>query len=305
MKCLLHIIYRCSEIERICGEGGWHNLAMTEKFAGSLKRSRQLTNIKKAVFLLKLYDVRGFVEGIIAAKDISRSKVLVVANISHCLHYLRFANAVVIEFEALKVTEFNRNEQGDIALLESLWENLKPGDRRRPLTSPNSTDLDDIRSSDWSEIGFQGVDPSTDFRGMGKLGLQQLVHFSTVRNQSARAILLESNHPRRFFPFSATGINFTLFVIEMLRETRLHGVLLRSLEREAVGQSFASGDGPSASRELLQMGCTVVHDMYCDVFEDFNRLWVSRDPPNVMAFHSLFTELKASYRARYPPFAGP
>ena len=30
-------------------------------------------------------------------------------------------------------------------------------------------------SKQWTDIGFQGDDPQTDFRGMGLLGLQNLV----------------------------------------------------------------------------------------------------------------------------------
>lgn len=44
---------------------------------------------------------------------------------------------------------------------------------------------------------------------MGLLGLQQLLHFVTTRPAQARAVLLESHHPRRFFPFAATGINIS------------------------------------------------------------------------------------------------
>lgn len=48
---------------------------------------------------------------------------------------------------------------------------------------------------------------TTQKRGMGLLGLQQLLHFASTRPEEARALLLESHHPRRFFPFAATGIN--------------------------------------------------------------------------------------------------
>lgn len=31
------------------------------------------------------------------------------------------------------------------------------------------------KCKDWQDIGFQGLDPATDFRGMGLLGLEQMV----------------------------------------------------------------------------------------------------------------------------------
>jgi len=34
-------------------------------------------------------------------------------------------------------------------------------------------------SEKWIDIGFQGVDPVTDFRGSGILGLENLYYFTT------------------------------------------------------------------------------------------------------------------------------
>ena len=46
-------------------------------------------------------------------------------------------------------------------MLMSLWNTLKPGEA-----------LDDRMSKKWIDIGFQGMDPATDFRGSGLLGLK-------------------------------------------------------------------------------------------------------------------------------------
>jgi hypothetical protein len=35
--------------------------------------------------------------------------------------------------------------------------------------------IKDRISNEWQEIGFQGSDPATDFRGAGYLGLKQLL----------------------------------------------------------------------------------------------------------------------------------
>ena len=42
----------------------------------------------------------------------------------------------------------------------TLWENLRPGE-----------ELKDRKTGQWIDIGFQGKDPKTDFRGAGILGL--------------------------------------------------------------------------------------------------------------------------------------
>jgi hypothetical protein len=42
-----------------------------------------------------------------------------------------------------------------------LWKNFK-----------GNEELKERKSSQWIEIGFQGKDPATDFRGAGTLGLE-------------------------------------------------------------------------------------------------------------------------------------
>ena len=66
--------------------------------------------------------------------------------------------------------------------LMRLWNILHP---TRPLSGRISRD--------WESIGFQGENPATDFRGMGVLGLHDLVHFSRAYPVEARQILHDSN----------------------------------------------------------------------------------------------------------------
>jgi hypothetical protein len=49
-----------------------------------------------------------------------------------------------------------------------LWNTLKPG-----------REISNRISKEWIEIGFQGADPATDFRGAGILGLKQLISICT------------------------------------------------------------------------------------------------------------------------------
>jgi hypothetical protein len=161
---------------------------------------------------------------------------------------------------------------------------LKPEERRGP----------------WTEIGFQGNDPATDFRGMGLLGLIQLVHFSCREGgELARQVLLDSNHNRRYYPFSATGINFTAFVLELLREGRLHSRILLKLDSSEMRYAVDVEGGPSSNEKLVDLCITEVHETYCEIFIEFYRMWVAADPPNIMSFPSIFKSVKERFRAKY------
>lgn len=74
-------------------------------------------------------------------------------------------------------------------------------------------------SSDWENIGFQGTDPSTDFRGVGLLGLYQLVHFVVSPdsvNLAMDTFALSLNKEQNF-PFCVMSINVTSLILQLLR----------------------------------------------------------------------------------------
>ena len=68
------------------------------------------------------------------------------------------------EVEHLRSTAYNSENLVHEQKLLQLWSLLQPA---IPLTT-RKTKL-------WQNIGFQGEDPKTDFRGMGLLGLENLL----------------------------------------------------------------------------------------------------------------------------------
>uniref|UniRef100_A0A915E8V2 ELMO domain-containing protein n=1 Tax=Ditylenchus dipsaci TaxID=166011 RepID=A0A915E8V2_9BILA len=56
----------------------------------------------------------------------------------------------------------------------------------RRLVSYNNEELKARKTNQWQDIGFQGDDPATDFRGMGVLGLDQLVFFAQSMSRHSR-----------------------------------------------------------------------------------------------------------------------
>ncbi|XP_058050786.1 ELMO domain-containing protein 3 isoform X4 [Ahaetulla prasina] len=75
----------------------------------------------------------------------------------------------------------------------------------------------------WEDLGFQGMDPSTDLRGAGLLGLMQTLYFVMDSRilPVAREIFKLSHHEVQNFPFCVMSINITRIVIQVLREERL------------------------------------------------------------------------------------
>ena len=234
-----------------------------------------------------------------------------MANLTHCFDDLGHVNEVIRELEKSASTTFSLAHASHGEMLEEFWRALLPDTR-----VPNFTEQG---SEDWGLVGFQGKLPQSDFRGMGLLGLKQLHFFATKRTIRARQCLKEANNDKRYFPFAATGINITAFLLELVRETRLHSQLLEHTEarynnfgRNDSAKEEESQDGKDTDTLLGEAkntwrdggygGEEEVNMTYCDLYSAFVTLWVKRNPTNIMDFPAIMTEFKAGVR-RNPALA--
>eukprot|EP01133_Synstelium_polycarpum_P016377 gene16377-19486_t len=79
----------------------------------------------------------------------------------------KLQNLKVQEFIKDSSTQYNKDDPAHEKILERLWELLFPNDKFAAVDDK------------WKTIGFQGKDPSNDFRGMGVGGLKHLVYFAS------------------------------------------------------------------------------------------------------------------------------
>lgn len=137
------------------------------------------------------------------------------------------------EVEKMRSLNYEDDECRFDKMLETLWNCMMPGEPYVRI-GPH-----------WKELGFQGNDPKTDLRGMGLLGLHNLLYFCSNYTKTARNILLHSNHPslwyvcflnRRFrcltlqyifsqksyrYPFAVAGINLTHVAYVLLKTGKI------------------------------------------------------------------------------------
>lgn len=67
---------------------------------------------------------------------------------------------------------------------------------------------------DWQ----QGTDPATDFRGMGLLGLVNLVYFAEEHGDTFRKIVNEqAERKERDYPVAVAGINVTQMLFDLFQ----------------------------------------------------------------------------------------
>ncbi|OEL21316.1 ELMO domain-containing protein A [Dichanthelium oligosanthes] len=132
-----------------------------------------------------------------------------------CLH--RLQNRIEVQYDSSNLEHQKA--------LKALWRTSFPG-----------TELEGLVSDQWKEMGWQGKDPSTDFRGGGFISLENLLYFSRSYPKSFQELLCKKNGDRALweYPFAVAGVNITFMLIQMLdlqaaKPTSLIGVVFLNL----------------------------------------------------------------------------
>lgn len=124
---------------------------------------------------------------------------------------------------------------------------------------------------------LQGDDPKTDFRGMGILGLENLLFFAKEYTSAARHALSHSMHPQSGYTFAIVGINITSMALALLKQG-----LAKTHIYNAV-PSYAS--------------LSTFHHLYCYLFYAFDRYWLQCKPTSIMDFSYIQERFDADIKA--------
>lgn len=92
--------------------------------------------------------------------------------------------------------QYNKENPSHQSLLRQFWMTV----------FPTEVISEDLKSSKWKEIGFQNTDPSSDFRGAGVFGLEQLLYISTTYPQEFKEIITSSSS----YSFAISALNITV-----------------------------------------------------------------------------------------------
>lgn len=112
--------------------------------------------------------------------------------------------------EVRRATAFDPNNKDDAERLKTLWAS----------TFEPAVPFQAI-SEEWSKVGFQGSNPSTDLRGGGMLALDELCYFATHHTEDFKEMIAFSQDQHRngdsWFFLAVVSIQFTV-VTAMRRE---------------------------------------------------------------------------------------
>ncbi|KAJ3691486.1 hypothetical protein LUZ61_020650 [Rhynchospora tenuis] len=91
--------------------------------------------------------------------------------------------------------------------LKALWEASFP-EREQP----------GLVSEKWKDMGWQGANPSTDFRGCGFISLENLLFFARTYPGSFKRLLHKRDGERAAweYPFAVAGLNISYMLVQLL-----------------------------------------------------------------------------------------
>ncbi|KAK2170431.1 hypothetical protein LSH36_3g29019 [Paralvinella palmiformis] len=252
VKWILHRLTGKCELQRIlsskeCGA------RRTQKIEESLEMSKH----KELRRILQNDDVN--VEE--AVKDVMRIKSInpdidtkFHLMMTKCLHQICGYKELLRVIEITRKEPYSSDNPKHEILLLQLWGTLCPDDK-----------LESRISKQWGDIGFQGDDPMTDFRGMGILGLLNLVFLVTKHTNAAKQLLSHSTHPQYGYSFAIVGINITGLVYHLLTGGYLKTHFYNAIEGRPTLEHF--------------------HGVYCHFFWDFDQFWRDEKPKDIMQFN--------------------
>lgn len=145
---------------------------------------------------------------------------------------------------------FDPNREDHQEALKALWFACFPG-----------REFHGLISEQWKDMGWQGKDPSTDFRGAGFISLENLLFFAKTYPKSFQCLLQKQKGNRATweYPFAVAGVNITFMLIQMLDlRSKKPGTLLGTIFLKMLAENEWAFD-------LL----------YCITFEMMDAQWLA------------------------------
>jgi len=278
VKWFLRQATRLCELQRICyGETSGAPRTVGVENSLKLSRNKEISKLLKSMDSkvsrnLSLEDVKGVLDS--TCSQILKIKQIkpdlhrqFVQSMTICLRQIWGYKRLKLDVENMRAESFDSDNLTHEKQLVELWSLLQPD---RPLVTRVT--------KEWQDIGFQGEDPKTDFRGMGVLSLHNLLYFCREFGSTAKHILSHSHHPRFGYSFAIVGINLTHMAYKMLQEDALKTHMYNVTAGRPNMENF--------------------HHFFSYLFVEFDKFWLECRPRDIMEFNRIRDLFENNVRAK-------
>ena len=225
------------------------------------------------------------------AHDIAKVEGLTDAamrqNLCHCLQQIRNAQTAIAILGAIRDISYDSACPLHEHLLGQLWAKSYPDVR-----------LDARVGEQWKDLGFQGTDPATDFRGGGLLSLVLLLYISDHDQAFVHKVTTEANHiirPTSWYPFAVASINFTCDLLALAHRGQLNGVFY-GVSCDADNAELLLSKPPELTQQALlehpAVAAFAKHQL--NMFRAFHQRWMA-ETPHAMEFNQFKRRFYQAY----------
>ncbi|KAG7217116.1 hypothetical protein INR49_027657 [Caranx melampygus] len=263
---------RC-ELQRICYNNK-HGARRTLKIESSLRYSKN--GLLQSALSVHPDKVEKTIDDIMALKKINPDTnpqlgISLQASLLQIVGY----RSLVMEVEKLRREPYDCENAEHEDMLMKLWKELRP-----------DTALTGRISKQWCEIGFQGSDPKTDFRGMGLLGLHNLLYFAEHDKATALQMLNDSLQPKHKYVICR---HLDLYhTTSMLKEYTNYSFAIVGINITDLAHSLlVSGALKTHLYNVAPEMPSLLHfqQTFCYLMQEFHRFWIEEDPSDIMEFN--------------------
>ena len=279
------------ELERLLLSGG-PRLEIVRAARRCLMRSAAAADVlgRHGVFSMVPFDEDTALAALGRAKRLTPEGCTALRGVLRALNDLNAGGAAILALRCRFEWDVHAHERAGRAL----WSALKPGAR-----------WEGRQGKHWKELGFQGEDPATDFRGGGMLALASLVHFAERYPRTSRRMVAEAASPQHWHPFACTAINVTAVLIGLLRARCLDRELLHGAGTGGSGNGSGDGDGGGSDGSWCDIdghgdGAAVhpaicrFHELFCTCLLRLHTRWVrTANKRDIMCFPPVLSAFKA------------
>lgn len=265
VKYILRSITGQCELERICKRNK-HGYKECQDFEFSLYHSKH--GDLRRLLVTDSIKVKNAIQTVLRIKRIVPEKDLnFLSSLTKFFRKTISYNVLLSEVDEIRNTPYDEENKEHETLLEKFWLSI--------MEEP----ISERYSKDWGDIGFQGTNPATDFRGMGILSLKNLIFLMENYKDIGLKIYGLSKHPDYWFPFAVAGINMTSVSFELLRDNSLKGYF------------YNQEDLPDYSLVTYQK-------LFVEIFHEFIMYWINSEPSSIMLFNQVKDEFKEKVRSQ-------
>lgn len=152
----------------------------------------------------------------------------------------------------------------------------------------------DLKSQAWKELGFQGDDPRTDFRGGGFMGLKQLFKFCIFHADKLKEMRVETANGRYILAIVSIGVTFYLKSFFHMNQN------IETLRKE---NKLATRRGLKSFCRMLSQGGNLfqrLHDLF--LIKTFD-VWIAackaNDKLTIMDYGEAEKKVKAAFQTLF------